>query len=185
MKLIAIITSGLAASATAATCNSTLCPDCHDLSATCFNWMALILSGATLASIVGIIFLKPHWKGWFTTILLCFGLATVGFSADKKEPISEAKPAKVTIGEILAKPDAYEGKDVTVKAKIAGVCTSDGCLTLKDKFDVIEGTPPDGGFKKQPAVGSQLEVTGTVKVKDSGKEKQVSIAVKKVEVIEK
>lgn len=115
-------------------------------------------------------------------LLLAFTGAS--FADDKKTSETNA-PAKVTIADLLAKPDAYAGKEVTVKARLAGVCADDGCLTLKDKFDVIEGKPPTEGFKKNPKVGSTLSVTGTVKVKGEGKKKEVAIAVKSFEEVKK
>ena len=86
---------------------------------------------------------------------------------------------------MLAKPDSYAGKEVTVKARLADVCASDGCLTLKDKFDVIEGKPPAEGFKKTPKAGAMLNVTGTVTVKGEGQKKEVAIAVKTFEEVKK
>ena len=111
-----------------------------------------------------------------------FAFASGSFAADEKKP---AEPAKVTIAELLAKPEAYADKEVTVKARLAGICAGDGCLTLKDKLDVIEGKPPTEGFKKNPKVGSTLSVTGTVKVKGEGDKKEVAIAVKSFEEVKK
>lgn len=108
--------------------------------------------------------------------------ASGSVAADEKKP---ATPAKVTIAELLAKPDAYAGKQVIVQARLAGICAGDGCLTLKDKLDVIEGLPPTEGFKKNPKVGTTLSVTGTVKVKGEGDKKEVAIAVKSFEEAKK
>lgn len=118
---------------------------------------------------------------------LAFLLAFAGnsFAADKKAADTNVTPAKVTISELLAKPGTYAGKQVTVKARLADICTADGCLTLKDKFDVIEGKPPTEGFKKTPKVGSTLNVTGTVTVKGEGEKKEVAIAVKNFEEVKK
>jgi len=113
-------------------------------------------------------------------------LASAGFAADEKKPAdANSKPIKATIAEILAKPDTYAGKEVTVQARLASVCAGDGCLTLKDKLDVIEGKPPVQGFKKTPKAGSLLNVTGTVKVKGEGERKEVAIAVKEFEEAKK
>lgn len=118
------------------------------------------------------------------TSILLIGLAVIGFAeSDQASKAADGKPIKVTIGELLAKPDAYKGKQVVVQARLAGTCSSDGCLTLKDKTDVIEGIPPDGGFKKDPKPGSTINVTGIVKVKGEGKEQQIAIAVEKFEEV--
>lgn len=125
-----------------------------------------------------------------TLALLCavgvLATAATAFGADEKKPAAtESKPTKATIAEILAKPDAYAGMEVTVQARLAGVCAGDGCLTLKDKLDVIEGKPPVQGFKKTPKVGALLNVTGTVKVRGEGDKKEVAIAVKEFEEAKK
>lgn len=125
-----------------------------------------------------------------TLALLCavsaLAAASATFAADEKKPAdANSKPTKATIAEILAKPDAYAGKEVTVQARLADVCVGDGCLTLKDKLDVIEGKPPVQGFKKTPTAGSLLNVTGTVKVRGEGDKKEVAIAVKEFEEAKK
>ncbi len=112
--------------------------------------------------------------------------ATTTFAADEKKPAAtDNKPTKATIAEILAKPDAYAGNEVTVQARLAGICASDGCLTLKDKLDVIEGKPPVQGFKKTPKAGALLNVTGTVKVRGEGDKREVAIAVKEFQEAKK
>lgn len=112
--------------------------------------------------------------------------ATTTFAADEQKPAAtDNKPTKATIAEILAKPETYAGKEVTVQARLVGVCAGDGCLTLKDKLDVIEGKPPVQGFKKTPKAGTLLNVTGTVKVRGEGEKKEVAIAVKEFEEAKK
>jgi hypothetical protein len=125
-----------------------------------------------------------------TLALLCavgvLASTASAFGADEKKPAAtDTKPTKATIAEILAKPDAYAGKEVIVQARLAGMCASDGCLTLKDKLDVIEGKPPAQGFKKTPKAGALLNVTGTVKVRGEGEKKEVAIAVKEFEEAKK
>jgi hypothetical protein len=125
-----------------------------------------------------------------TLALLCAAgvltAATTTFAADEKKPAApDNQPTKATIAEILAYPDAYAGKEVTVQARLADVCAGDGCLTLKDKLDMIEGEPPPQGFKKKPKVGSTLSVTGTVTVKGEGEGKHAAIAVKKLEEVKR
>lgn len=125
-----------------------------------------------------------------TLALLCavgvLASTSSAFGADEKNPAAtDTKPTKATIAEILAKPDAYAGKEVIVQARLAGMCASDGCLTLKDKLDVIEGKPPAQGFKKTPKTGALLNVTGTVKVRGEGEKKEVAIVVKEFEEAKK
>lgn len=113
-------------------------------------------------------------------------VAAITFAADDKNPAgSDNQSTKATIAELLATPDAYAGKQVIVQARLVGVCSGDGCLTLKDKLDLIEGLPPAGGFKNNPKTGSLLNVTGTVKVRGEGEHKVVVLAVKNIEEVKK
>jgi hypothetical protein len=180
MKIIGVVLGGLvAATASASVCES---PDCPCNVGNANVWPALL--GALVVGTVGFKVFKSHRGGIVAVVsFLLLTFAASSFAADKKD--TTAAPAKITMAELLKKPDAYAGKEVTVKARLAGVCADDGCLTLKDKFDVIEGVPPEGGFKKTPKVGSTLNVTGTVKVKGEGKDKTVAIAVKNFEEAKK
>ncbi len=137
-----------------------------------------MLIGALFVGAVGFTALKARRGGIVAMLALLLALVSSSFADEKKAAETNAAPANVTIAELLAKPDAYAGKEVTVKAKLAGMCAGDGCLTLKDKFDVIEGIPPEGGFTKKPKVSRTSSVTATVKVKGEGKKKEVAIAVK-------
>ena len=143
------------------------------------------MAGALLVGRTGFKAFKARGGGIVALLALLLAFAGNSFAADQKAADTNAAPAKITIAELLAKPDTYAGKQVTVKARLADVCTADGCLTLKDKFDVIEGKPPTEGFKKTPKVGSTLNVTGTVTVKGEGKKKEVAIAVKSFEEAKK
>lgn len=183
MKTPGLIIGSLAIAATASAagvCASPDCPACHAVgNSVASAWP--VLMGALLVGAVGFTALKVRRGGITAMLALLLAFAGNSFAADKKAAAETNAPINVTIAELLAKPDAYAGKQVTVKAQLAGMCAGDGCLTLKDKFDVIEGVPPEGGFKKNPKVGSTLNVTGTVKVKGEGNKKEVAIAVKSFE----
>ena len=185
MKTIGVLLGSLvAATATAGVCDSLDCPACQAVSNPSV-YASLPLIGALVVGAAGFAAFKIR-RGGITALLAFFlAFASSSFAADKKAAETNATPAKVTIAELLAKPDAYAGKDVTVKARLADVCAADGCLTLKDKFDVIEGKPPAEGFKKTPKAGAMLNVTGTVTVKGEGKKKEVAIAVKTFEEVKK
>ena len=179
MKTIGVLLGSLvAATASASVCDSPDCP-CRSVGDHVASAWPL-LAGVVVLGAAGFAVKKP---GARVLMLFTLLLSLVGttLAADTKAQA----PAKVTIADVLAKPSAYAGKEVTVKARLAGVCADDGCLTLKDKLDVIEGQPPTGGFKKEPKVGSTLSVTGTVKVKGEGKDQTVAIAVKDFEVVKK
>ena len=187
MKILGLIIGGLAIAATASAagvCASLDCPECRVVgTSVAAAWPVLI--GALLVGAVGFTALKSRRGGIVAMLALLLGFTDNSFADDKKADAATNAPAKVTISELLAKPDTYAGKEVTVKARLADICTGDGCLTLKDKFDVIEGKSPAEGFKKTPKVGSTLNVTGTVTVKGEGAKKEVAIAVTNFEEVKK
>ena len=185
MKRIGILIGSLVAvTASASVCDSPDCPGCESVSNS-IAYGGLAVAGVLAVAGIGLKAFKSRRGGIVAALAFFMALTGNSFAADKAAASTNATPAKVTVGELLAKPDAYAGKLVTVKARLAEICASDGCLTLKDKFDVIEGLPPEGGFKKNPKVGSTLNVTGTVKVKGEGKDKIVAITVKSFEEAKK
>ena len=185
MKTIGIFLGSLvAATASASVCASPDCPACQAVSNPGVS-ASLPLIGALAVGAAGFTAFKKRRGGIAPMLALLLAFAGNSFADGRKAADTSAAPAKVTIAELLAKPDAYAGKEVTVKARLADACAADGCLTLKDKFAVIEGKPPTEGFKKSPKVGSTLNVTGTVTVKGEGKKKEVAIAVKSFEEAKK
>lgn len=96
-----------------------------------------------------------------------------------KEP--EAKTPKVTLAELIAKPDAYEGKDVVVDGQFGGTC-EDGDFYFKDKLEIIEADPPApelNSLKK----GTAIRLFGLVKVRRGSGDPTVKIVGKGVEVL--
>lgn len=96
-----------------------------------------------------------------------------------KEP--EANTPKVTLEELVAKPDAYEGKDVVVDGHFAGTC-EDGDFYFKDKVEIIEADPPApevNAIKK----GTAIRLFGLVKVRRGSGDPTVKIVGKGVEVL--
>ena len=184
MKTLGIIVGSLCAAGTAA---ASACPsDCLN----CGGGDSAGPGGGALILTMGVLGMLGlfRWNAGAArrggaALLLALLPAFVGsaFAADK----ATAAPAKATIAEILKQPEQYAGKQVIVTARLADVCTDDGCLTLKDKFDVIEGVPPEGGFKTAPKVGATLDVTGMVKVKGQGERRVVTLAVTRFETAKK
>jgi hypothetical protein len=96
-----------------------------------------------------------------------------------KEP--ESKTPKVTLAELIAKPDAYEGKDVVVDGQFGGTC-EDGDFYFKDKLEIIEADPPTpevNSLKK----GTAIRLFGLVKVRRGSGDPSVKIVGKGVEVL--
>lgn len=79
-----------------------------------------------------------------------------GEAADPKAP-------RVTLADLVARPEAYEGKDVVVKGTFAGAC-GDGDFYFKDKFDLIEADPPDPKVCSLTR-GTPIQLYGLVKVR--------------------
>lgn len=185
MKKIGIIIGSLVGvTASASVCDSPDCPACKAVGNTVMSAWPVLISGLAVAA-VGFKAFRARRGGMAALLGFLLAFVSPSFADDKKAADTTAAPASVTIAELLAKPDAYAGKQVTVKARLADACTADGCLVLKDKFDVIEGKPPAESFKKTPKVGSTLNVTGTVTVKGEGKKKEVAIAVKSFDEVKK
>lgn len=96
-----------------------------------------------------------------------------------KEP--EPKTPKVTLAELVAKPDAFEGKDVLVDGQFGGTC-EDGDFYFKDKLEIIEADPPTpevNSLKK----GTAIRLFGLVKVRRGSGDPTVKIVGKGVEVL--
>lgn len=99
---------------------------------------------------------------------LFFSVGAGLLGADGKRfgvPIDPKAP-KVTLAELVAKPELYEGKDVVVQGHFAGAC-GDGDFYFKDKFEIIEADPPKpevNSLKK----GTPIRLYGLVKVHRSG-----------------
>lgn len=98
-----------------------------------------------------------------------------------REP--DPKAPKVTLAELVARPDAYEGKDVVVDGQFAGTC-EDGDFYFKDKVEIIEADPPApevNAIKK----GTAIRLFGLVKVRrpSGGGDPTVKIVGKGVEVL--
>lgn len=95
-------------------------------------------------------------------IVLGAGCSQAGEPRRFGSPIDPKAP-KVTLAQLIAKPDVYEGKDVVVEGQFGGAC-GDGDMFFKDKFDMIEADPPTSkviGLKK----GTKIRLFGLVKVR--------------------
>ena len=121
-------------------------------------------------------------------VLAATTFAVTARAGDNKFGVSiPADATKATLAEIIAKPDAYAGKDVVVEGAFAGAC-GDGDFFFKDKFDMIEADPPKPevcSLKK----GTRIRLYGLVKIRGGSEEgsekKEVSVRIvgKAVEVI--
>jgi len=106
----------------------------------------------------------------------------------------DPKAPKVTLAQLVAKPDNYAGKTVIVEGTHGGACADGADFYFKDKFDIIEVDPPSGSPETvQLKKGTRIRLYGIVKVRHSGSggekgekkeagEAEVRIAVKGMEV---
>ena len=77
-------------------------------------------------------------------------------------PIDPTAP-KITLAELVSKPEVYSGKNVVMDGQFAGKC-GDGDFYFKDKFDIIEADPPDPNVCLLNK-GTGVRVYGLVKVR--------------------
>lgn len=101
----------------------------------------------------------------------CRNDAASGLSQSASAGTTPATPAAaptVTLAQIAAAPDAYEGKNVVVAGTYNGAC-GDGDYYFKDKFDliefdIIEPDVPRAEVEKL-AKGTRIRLHGRVKVR--------------------
>ena len=83
----------------------------------------------------------------------------------------DPKAQKVTLAQLVAKPDAYAGKMVVVEGTHGGACSDGADFYFKDKFDIIEVDPPSAASDVvQLKKGTHVRLYGIVKVRHSGSE---------------
>ena len=144
MKIPGLIIGSLVLAATASAagiCDSPDCPACHAASNSTL-WSGLALVGGLVVGGFGFKRFKARSGGIIAALALMLAFAGNSFAADKQFGVAIPTNApKVTLAELLAKPDAYAGKDVVVEGQFAGAC-GDGDFFFKDKFDLIEADPP-------------------------------------------
>lgn len=113
-------------------------------------------------------------------LVLAIGCQTAAAGQRYGQEIDPKAP-KVTLAELVAKPDTYEGRDVVVEGQFAGKC-GDGDFYFKDKLEIIEADPP------KPEVnllkkGTAIRLYGLVKVRRDAGDPSVHIVGKGVEVL--
>lgn len=94
----------------------------------------------------------------------------------------DAKAPKITLAELLAKPDDYAGKAVVLEGNFGGKCCESDFF-FKDKVDMIEVTPPAGDAKMSFKVGAPIRLYGNVDVRpgSGSDESTVTVAAKGIE----
>ncbi len=104
------------------------------------------------------------------TIMAVSILLAVGCTLGQKRHFGAAidpKAPKVTLAELIAKPDAYAGKMVVIDGTHGGACADGDDFYFKDKFDIIEAVPPTPEVM-QLKTGARVRLYGLVKVRSSG-----------------
>ena len=98
---------------------------------------------------------------------------------------------KVTLAELVARPDQYDGKLVVVDGEYGGKCAGDdGDFYFKHKFDMIEADPPTPKVIDELQKGMPIRLYGIVKVRRRAAEAggptptaDIKIAAKGVQVL--
>lgn len=76
----------------------------------------------------------------------------------------DASAPNVSLADLFARPDDYDGKSVVIDGQYNGLCADgDGDFYFKDKFEMIEADPPAKELNNL-AKGTRLRLYGTVKV---------------------
>jgi len=105
---------------------------------------------------------------YFTLVaLLVFGigfLSGCGKSESFGKKLTEGDVTEV--GDILSKPDIYNGKTVKVEGKIVSECATGCWVDLKGKNGVVYVDFKPSGFAIPQKVGSKTTVEGKVKTRD-------------------
>ncbi|MBI4333676.1 MAG: hypothetical protein HY673_20625, partial [Chloroflexi bacterium] len=90
---------------------------------------------------------------------------------------------RVTLAELVAHPETYEGKNVVVEGEFAGRC-GDGDFFFKDQFELIEADPPQPEVCKLKK-GTKIRLYGLVKVHRTSEPDEKGEAAEKLEAGEK
>lgn len=114
--------------------------------------------------------------------LLMVVAATLAAQQRWGEAINPKAP-KVTLAQIVDKPGVYDGKTVVLEGTHGGACADGEDFYFKDKFEIVEATPPSPQVM-QLKKGTRVRVVGVVKVrKKSSGDTDVKIVAKGVEVL--
>ena len=109
-----------------------------------------------------------------TLAMMALALLIAGGAIAAQKRYGEAidpKAPKVTLAQLVAKPDAYAGKAVIVEGMHGGACADGADFYFKDKFDIIEVDPPSASPEVvQLKKGVRVRVYGIVKVRHSATE---------------
>ena len=111
---------------------------------------------------------EPYVAAFLSTIVVL--VFTAGCDGERGEQrfgtAIDHQAAKVTLAELVAKPEAYDGQHVIVEGQFAGGC-GDGDFYFKDKFDIIEADPPAPEVLSLQK-GTPIRLYGRVKVRRTG-----------------
>ena len=81
--------------------------------------------------------------------------------------VIDPKTPKVTLAQIVDKPGTYEGKTVVLEGTHGGACADGLDFYLKDKFEIVEATPPSPQVM-QLKKGTRVRIVGVVKLRRHG-----------------
>lgn len=85
--------------------------------------------------------------------------------------------AVVTAAELTANPQSFEGKEVTVKGKLAQVCPTSGCWgVVDDGTGTVRWDSAPSGWALPPGQsGKEITVRGRVSVNEAGAAELVAV----------
>ena len=113
-------------------------------------------------------------SGW---LIGCMLMGATSGAVMAKEPARAATAAsQVALQDLVAQPQRYAGKTVSVTGRYAGMCADGADFYFKDRLTTIEVLLPPGGMPDDLKLGTPLQVRGQIQVrKESNGESEVRI----------
>lgn len=111
------------------------------------------------------------------SLSLCLLVGAASGVVIAKEPTrTTAAVSHVALQDLVAQPQRYAGKTVSVTGRYAGMCADGADFYFKDRLTTIEVLLPPGGMPDDLKVGTPLQVRGQIQVrKESNGESEVRI----------
>lgn len=107
---------------------------------------------------------NPYVRSTLLSVVVLFAAALTLSAQQRWGDAIDPKAPKVTLADIVAKPDLYAGKMVVVDGTHGGACADGEDFYFKDKFEIIEVAPPNPKVMELKK-GTRVRLYGLVKVR--------------------
>lgn len=103
------------------------------------------------------------------SLSLCLLVGAASGVVIAKEPTrTTAAVSHVALQDLVAQPQRYAGKTVSVTGRYAGMCADGADFYFKDRLTTIEVLLPPGGMPEDLVIGTPLQVRGQIQVRKEG-----------------